>query len=949
MATHPPQLPSVIHQVSIHLRSNEWDARIAAAHCLGAIAEHFVHHTPADLAKAAGLSQADAASTIASATPGEALLTFNSFDINAVVERGTPLLASGGEEYDGMPGSSGTDDLARQRDNLKKRLGLGGAAEQFVDADEIFADEDLRAISKAGPKVKEEGKEMQMTGAVELLAGMSARERTAASRKAKAAKRRNEYPVGDEPSGKRIKDDDGIVVVPSEERWQAVLSGCWPFQNLCDQLCMDLLHPRWQIRHGAALGLREILRTHAPAAAVAAPVRGDASLGWSTAAGSGPLRLGIVKASDVNAATAANAAWLEDCAIHLLCTLALDRFGDYTSDQVVAPVRETAAQALGVVVHPVTRPTLLRLIQALGKLAECPLWQPRHGALQGLKYVLAARVIDEEILGAALPVSIIGLVDTEVDDDVRAVAAEALLPAAFLLRNARSPDAFRARILLWDTLLIRDELSPAVKSATSVLSALYTQAKVTDACLENESATPLSSLVTRLFPHFRHALTSVRIAVVNCLGCMLRSFAATGKNKETTHLIADNDVERTARLLFQNFILEKDGTVLRSTESAWEELIHRVPKERLAGRPLTSMFALASTPPQGQFDRKHMISVDGIPFKTAAGAMAEELQLADGGRTAHMRLFAARALGELGRALGPLASDIFLPPLLEAMNSTLASARVLSGFVVASWAQKTSLNCVDGDGNEAEPGLLTAAAAALSALGAVVTVHDELKPLLLVIQKQASALADLVLRAGLSEVSMPAAIQHSATMWSVEAGASLALQVLSLSSKAPSHLIAPAQALQTSVSSFQTSDMVLRASVGAALAAAVVHSKRLPAKLNAVIQPLIAAVRREPQPLYQEEAATALACLIVACTKRTPSPADKIIRNVCGFAVGDPAVVPNAASPPPLGAEMIEDAKDKGAAQKAAETSVAQATALSRRVRRFASKTIIIVELFSSI
>ncbi len=29
-----------------------------------------------------------------------------------------------------------------------------------------------------------------------------------------------------------------------------------------------------------------------------------------------------------------NAAWLEECAVRLLCVLALDRFGDYVSDQV---------------------------------------------------------------------------------------------------------------------------------------------------------------------------------------------------------------------------------------------------------------------------------------------------------------------------------------------------------------------------------------------------------------------------------------------------------------------------------------------------------------------------------------------------------------------------------------------------------------------------------------
>lgn len=40
--------------------------------------------------------------------------------------------------------------------------------------------------------------------------------------------------------------------------------------------------------------------------------------------------------------------WLEDLTLRLLCVLALDRFGDFISDQVVAPVRETCAQCLGI-------------------------------------------------------------------------------------------------------------------------------------------------------------------------------------------------------------------------------------------------------------------------------------------------------------------------------------------------------------------------------------------------------------------------------------------------------------------------------------------------------------------------------------------------------------------------------------------------------------------------
>lgn len=44
----------------------------------------------------------------------------------------------------------------------------------------------------------------------------------------------------------------------------------------------------------------------------------------------------MVTSAHVAAARAANTRWLEDCVVHLLCVLALDRFGDYGSDQVGA-------------------------------------------------------------------------------------------------------------------------------------------------------------------------------------------------------------------------------------------------------------------------------------------------------------------------------------------------------------------------------------------------------------------------------------------------------------------------------------------------------------------------------------------------------------------------------------------------------------------------------------
>lgn len=74
-------------------------------------------------------------------------------------------------------------------------------------------------------------------------------------------------------------------------QWHCVESGGWPFQRLADQLCCDVLSSVWTVRHGAAAGLRELLREQAGAAAVEAPLA-DASSGWASPSGEGESRGG---------------------------------------------------------------------------------------------------------------------------------------------------------------------------------------------------------------------------------------------------------------------------------------------------------------------------------------------------------------------------------------------------------------------------------------------------------------------------------------------------------------------------------------------------------------------------------------------------------------------------------------------------------------------------------
>jgi TATA-binding protein-associated factor len=70
-----------------------------------------------------------------------------------------------------------------------------------------------------------------------------------------------------------------------------------------------LFAPSWERRHGAAIALRELTRIH-----------GDSA--------------GKTTEMSAHQMAQANRQWLEDLALRIVCILALDRFGDFVSDEV---------------------------------------------------------------------------------------------------------------------------------------------------------------------------------------------------------------------------------------------------------------------------------------------------------------------------------------------------------------------------------------------------------------------------------------------------------------------------------------------------------------------------------------------------------------------------------------------------------------------------------------
>lgn len=255
----------------------------------------------------------------------------------------------------------------------------------------------------------------------------------------------------EQPDAKKMKtnfENDGTsdAVPDSTGAWS---DGAveWPLDSFCSKLYLDLFNPRWETRHGAATALREVFKTHA-------------------SGGGKSIFMTSIEMEENHML------WLEDAVLRLLCVLALDRFGDFISDQVVAPVRETCAQVLGTALKDMPLSIVRNTVDILICLMKQNEWEVRHGGLLGIKYMLVVR---DDLIQTFLPLTInhilTGLFDPV--DDVGAVAASTLIPIAAWLPKLLKLDNVSSIVkMLWDLLLDQDELTSACNSFMGLLSAI---------------------------------------------------------------------------------------------------------------------------------------------------------------------------------------------------------------------------------------------------------------------------------------------------------------------------------------------------------------------------------------------------------------------------------------------------------------------------------------------
>ncbi|KAI9823081.1 MAG: TATA-binding protein-associated factor mot1 [Phylliscum demangeonii] len=640
---HPEELFHLLTRVIPYLRSRSWDTRVAAAKAVGGIVDHaerFDPNPPDGRVKDEDVEMASPEKAVVPAEMGDGAaevedqLQLDTLDLSLILKYGQKLLGSAGNEYDcSLAGLDPAARLAYQKKRLTARLGLGG---EYMEEDLVtemdFASASTHDGAAHPPKLDTAMAYPFRTGSFSSSVPPSAtsvrdlasartpsEDSSLSKRQLNQLKRKNKLtakhgatkirvldlstrrssidtpdtPTGPEPYAIKsevrteeagstgpdhrhrngsVEDENAPIVseytgpaVPEKSalETEAEADGLeWPFERLCDFLSVDLFDPIWEVRHGAAMGLREILRVHG--------------------AGAGRERGRSRGANEL-----ANQRWLGDLACRLCCLFMLDRFGDYISDNVVAPIRETAGQTLGALMVHLSASSLRSVFLLLHRLVmqedlglSSPIWEVCHGGMIGLRYLVAVRndllLRDDDLINAVLQAVMKGLGDA--DDDVRAVSAATLVPIAKDLVVQRKQALGNLINVVWECLSnLKDDLSASTGSVMDLLAKLCSFPEVLQAMKENALIEPdhsFASLVPRLYPFLRHTITSVRSAVLRALLTFLDI------EGEGATAWVDGKI---LRLMFQNLLVERNEQALRLSLQVWVALATLLHKQS-AGR-----------------------------------------------------------------------------------------------------------------------------------------------------------------------------------------------------------------------------------------------------------------------------------------------------------------------------------------------------------------------------
>ncbi|GAA5975963.1 hypothetical protein JCM10908_005340 [Rhodotorula pacifica] len=723
----------------------------------------------------------------------------------------------------------------------------------------------------------------------------------------------------------------------AEQAQTEVKAGEWPWRAVVERLSVGLLAPGWETRHGASLGLRELLRLQA--------------------SGGGKVE-GVSHAQN----TALHRVWVEDLATKLLYVFALDRFGDYVSDQVIAPVRETAAQALAVLLPSMSASSSQQVRRILADMvhqradASAPppepskpkyIWQVRHSALLGLKYVVAVQGrellsapplvkteegdVKPDLASLEVPLkhitdaALVGLRDR--DDDVRAAAAATLAPVAHDVVAGLPSELHELLEVLWSCLGdLKDDLASSVGGVMDLLSKLLEHPSVLTHLQSPAMSTPLPTLIPRLFAFFRHTITSVRLAVVRTFLVFLRLPTLPPTWLDATF----------CRLLFQNLLVEERGDIREATSDAWTACLERVGPSlpTLVASQISDWFDLLNTQIGTAIDRRLLwfggsgsSGQEGTVYSVDKPMLNQDLSLVTVESILRCRVAAATAIGALLAAWPGVLPVDFSAQIETGLQSASALNRTLAAVVVEEWASRTIAK-----GMPVDTALAATFVRPLHNLLAAdpPAAYQETAPILQRLRSDCANLYACFTSDGkvpadrMPSTSEPFARDQAEMV--VKSYAALVALVPVKSKKTAVPLVEERyQQILGALAYHDGAKNRYDRQVFAAVGSAVIALKSIPAKITPLIRSVTNSIKMEDNPDLQARAASAIAALIDLCTAPDTTmrvnPAPKLVGNLCAFLCQDVTLTPLFASAKASSAGVLSLAKDpaRGAAEKSSK------------------------------
>ncbi|KIO27459.1 hypothetical protein M407DRAFT_23275 [Tulasnella calospora MUT 4182] len=1007
---HPPssdwsQVMAVVSRLLPYLHSKSTDTRVAASSALQQICSLVPIWKPRTPPSTPRDGQSPSTST-----PAEP--PFPPFVLEDLLFSPNLLLASSGKEF-AKPLQS-DKDLAAARQEAMKRMGLGFFEDVSGDGftkdleKELADDDDLDVKMSDANKTDQEGSEPPPTPAVTTVKmevdiptppssaephrELSKRELNRLKRKRKdgnafvaaapASSARSAHEV--QPSPKvRVVDTDGgpsakpaspgaengasadKVVIDPQKGGQVTANdkptktitldpkeGHWVWHRVAEVLEVDLVSPNWEVRHGAGLALRDIVKSQGACG-------------------------GMIDGASAEENAYNHENWCNQLAAKFLLVFVLDRFSDFVSDQMVAPVRETVSQSLASLLLHMPRRSILHVhaillemilqanIQppasnghltpdvangnmakrkAKGKTSATPthVWQVRHAGLLGVKYEVAVRYdlvdVDQEggreVLKGVVEAALLGLADQ--DDDVRSVAASCLTPIVGHIVERLPEDVPAVMDVLWNCLSdMKDDLGSSVGAVMELLGKLVSFPQVINLLSNSASSQPLTVLAPILFPFFRHTITTVRLAVVNTFVSFLGVRALVGE------WISQHFV----RLLFQNIIVEEKHDIREASFTAWKasiDCLTQMPigedgnsditmlgtngQARLKSRleiivpdALLPWFTILMNPigvplDPGQFYQP--INGPALLHNVDKPMLAQDLSLVSEEWILRGRVTACKAMGYL-MAVWPVekqrdAFHYFLTfyNISRSMLQRFLAATIIQEWAIAADAKSTlrppiSLCQTSPLAAEMVARLITTIEAPHPS-----TYHEQLQDLAR-LQKESQSM----LQAFHTEVQVSAPrIPTLPSELDIEGtdknrfSASLAEETVTKTFEELKGLVGKPKKknwnnindkrkqVQTSLERYQKTKKSYDVRVMSAVAAAIVALRNLPEKKNPIIHGIMDGTKYEENADLQERSALAVVDFVTYISSihvtTKVNPAEKIVKNLCTFVCADESLTP---------------------------------------------------------